>query len=43
MQHKRYLEILKRTQGAWVREAWNVLRKKRRKIELAASGKRKKT
>ncbi len=37
-----YFEILKKTQGAWAKENWDSLRKKRAKIELAASKKRKK-
>ena len=37
-----YLKILERTQGSWKKEDWQVLRKKRRKIELSASKKRKK-
>lgn len=36
-----YLEILQKTQGAWAREDWDSLRKKRRKTELVASKKRK--
>jgi len=36
-----YLDILKKTQGAWVDEDWDSVRKKRKKIELAASRKRK--
>ncbi len=38
-----YLDILEKTQGTWVDEDWMTLRKKRRKIELAASKKRKNT
>lgn len=37
-----YFEILKRTQGAWLKENLAFLRKKRKKIELKASLKRKK-
>jgi AbrB family looped-hinge helix DNA binding protein len=37
-----YLELLKVTQGAWKKENWKGLRKKRRKIEISASLKRKK-
>lgn len=36
-----YLELLKKTQGSWSKENWVGLRKKRRKIELGASTKRK--
>lgn len=37
-----YSEILEMTRGAWLDEDWDALRKRRRKIELAASRKRKK-
>lgn len=37
-----YLEVLKKTQGAWTREDWDALRKRRRKTEIAASRERKK-
>ncbi len=37
-----YLEVLRKTQGAWKKKDWGSLRKKRKKIELAASEKRKK-
>ncbi len=36
-----YLDILEKTQGAWAKEDWTTLKKKRRKIELSASRKRK--
>ncbi len=36
-----YLDILEKTQGAWAKEDWTSLKKRRRKIELAASKKRK--
>lgn len=36
-----YLEILQKTQGTWRKEDWGTVRKKRRKIELTASKKRK--
>jgi AbrB family looped-hinge helix DNA binding protein len=36
-----YLDILKKTQGTWAKENWATLKKKRRKIELTASRKRK--
>lgn len=36
-----YLELLKKTQGSWSKENWDELRKKRRRIELSASNKRK--
>lgn len=36
-----YLKILIKTQGAWAEENWGSLRKKRKKIELAASRRRK--
>lgn len=35
------IAILKKTQGSWAKEDWDTLRKKRRKIELAASRRRK--
>lgn len=38
-----YLDILQKTQGAWAREDWDSLRKKRRKAELTASKKRRRT
>lgn len=37
-----YLEILKKTQGGWKNENWATIEKKRKKIELDASKKRKK-
>lgn len=37
-----YLEILNRTQGSWIDEDWELLRKKRKLVELAASKKRQK-
>lgn len=37
-----YLQILQKTQGTWLKEDWDILRKKRRKTELNASKKRKK-
>ena len=36
-----YFEILQKTQGSWSAEDWNLLRKKRRKIERDASKGRK--
>lgn len=36
-----YLKILQKTQGTWVKAGWGAQRLKRRKIELAASKKRK--
>lgn len=36
-----YLEILKKTQGAWAKDDWSRQRSKKSKIELAASQKRK--
>lgn len=36
-----YIELLKKTQGSWLKENWGELSKKRRKIELGASNKRK--
>jgi len=36
-----YQELLKKTQGKWKDEDWQDLRKKRKKIELKASKKRK--
>ena len=38
-----YLDILEKTQGTWAREDWTSLKKRRRKIELTASRKRKET
>lgn len=38
-----YLEILKITQGAWAGDDWPKTEKRRRKIELEASRKRKNT
>ncbi len=37
-----YLEVLKMTQGSWRGEGWENFRKRRGKIELLASKKRKK-
>jgi AbrB family looped-hinge helix DNA binding protein len=36
-----YLKILERTQGSWLNDDWNISRKRRKKIELKASKKRK--
>ncbi|MFH1890140.1 MAG: AbrB/MazE/SpoVT family DNA-binding domain-containing protein [Candidatus Kuenenbacteria bacterium] len=36
-----YSKILEKTQGTWQNEKWDVLRKKRRQIELKSSQKRK--
>lgn len=36
-----YLELLKKTRGTWAEDDWDKMRKKRRRIELAASKKRK--
>ncbi|MBI4067270.1 AbrB/MazE/SpoVT family DNA-binding domain-containing protein [Candidatus Gottesmanbacteria bacterium] len=41
--HAEFLKILKRTQGAWADDTtWDETRRRRRKIELAASERRKK-
>ena len=40
-QESSYLELLKKTQGAWAKEDWPNLRKKRKHTELKASKKRK--
>lgn len=37
-----YLEVLKKTKGAWQDDDWDKTRKKRRRIELQASQKRRK-
>ncbi len=37
-----YLKVLEFTKGAWKEENWEQLRKKRRKLEISASKKRKK-
>lgn len=37
-----YLDLLKKTQGSWAKEDWKSLRKKRGRLELASSNKRKK-
>ena len=37
-----YLKILARTQGSWKKEDWESLGRRRRKVELLASKKRKK-
>jgi AbrB family looped-hinge helix DNA binding protein len=37
-----WLEVLKRTAGSWAGDSWPETEKRRRKIELAASKKRKK-
>lgn len=37
-----FLEVLRRTAGAWKDDSWPEVEKKRRKIELSASKKRKK-
>lgn len=39
--NKAFLELLTKTQGAWAGDDWETTEKKRRKIELAASQKRK--
>lgn len=36
------IELLKKTQGAWSEDGWEKIEKRRRKIELEASKKRKK-
>lgn len=36
-----YLNILKKTKGAWAKDTWKETRRKRRKIEIHASKKRK--
>ncbi len=36
-----YLNILEKTKGGWQKENWSKLRNKRKKLELAASKKRK--
>jgi len=36
-----YLKILEKTRGSWGKEDWKNLRRKRRRIELAASKRRK--
>lgn len=36
-----YPQILEKTKGSWNKEDWSMVRKKRRKIELNASEKRK--
>lgn len=36
-----YLKVLRKTQGAWSGDSWGKNRKARRKIEIAASGRRK--
>lgn len=36
-----FLDLLKKTQGAWAGDDWEITEKKRIKIELAASQKRK--
>ena len=38
---KEYLKILEETQGAWRRDSWPETEKRRRKIELEASKRRK--
>lgn len=38
-----YVKILEKTQGAWAGDDWDKTRKKKRKIELAASKRRKKS
>lgn len=42
-QENSYVKILQKTQGAWANDDWDKTRKRRRKIELKASEKRKKT
>ena len=37
-----YLKVLKLTRGGWQEEDWEKLRKKRKKIEISASKKRRK-
>ena len=37
-----YLDILKKTAGSWINDDWQETEKKRRRIELEASKKRKK-
>ncbi len=39
---KSYLETLKKTKGSWSNEDWDKIKKKKRKVELKASKKRKK-
>lgn len=36
-----YLQVLKKTKGKWAGDDWDKMRKRRRKIELEASKKRK--
>lgn len=36
-----YLNVLEKTKGTWQKENWSKLRNKRKKLELAASKKRK--
>lgn len=38
-----YAKVLEKTQGAWAEDNWDKTQRKRRKIELTASKKRKKT
>lgn len=38
-----YTDVLLKTQGTWMKEDWNSLRKRRGKVEIQASRKRKKS